>query len=116
MGMQYCLTIMHHTKRKTNPFSAICSLPAFRGRHTVSLDTLLKQTTNPKQVVLIRCAYGISPLSIPTYAFYWQMDITKPEEAPVSNLSCYSMSFNVIIVIYRTEMNALNLQAFVVRG
>lgn len=44
--------------------------------------------TNPKQVVLLQLAYGISPLSIPTYAFYWQMGVTEPEEVRVSNLSC----------------------------
>jgi len=52
------------------------------------LDTLLKQVTNPKQVVLLQHAYEISPLSIPTYAFSWQMGVTEPEEVPVSNLSC----------------------------
>lgn len=44
--------------------------------------------TNPKQVVLHQHAYEISPLTIPTYAFYWQMCVTEPEEVHVSNLNC----------------------------
>lgn len=39
------------------------------GHHTVFSNTLLKQVTYPKQVVLLQHVYGIM-LSIPTYAFF----------------------------------------------